>query len=88
MENEEIENEIAPEMETPETDGSPEQIMEEVNMTVAECLSKLESGEVTNKEELIDLLVEKLTALKDVESALGGLGMDEGMTLPEEEIEQ
>lgn len=64
------------------------EITKSVNDTVAECVSKLESGEVATKDELIDLLVEKLTALKDVESALGGLGMEEGMSLPEEEEEQ
>lgn len=61
------------------------EVVQKVNDTVAECVSKLESGEVQTKDELIDLLVEKLTALKDVESALGGLGMEEGMKLPEEE---
>lgn len=61
------------------------EVVQKVNDTVAECVSKLESGEVQTKDELIDLLVEKLTALKDVESALGGLGMEEGMELPEEE---
>lgn len=57
-----------------------------VEAAVKECLA----GEYATKNELLDKLIADITALKDEveEPGMGGMGEEEGMTLPEPEEEE
>lgn len=66
-------------------EGAESSIEGDVQAAIQPCLDRIKAGEYASKDEAIDALIADLEAAKTSEPAMGGLGMNEGMALPEEE---